>query len=271
MRRMSVGNLGAVCVMLAACMARGQAADFVGPRQDTNHTQPAEDVPAESTPPDGAQHPAAVESRPLGIPATLTGSPASLRDSRAGSTPNDIKTGPGWWRTAGALSLVVVVILAIAAIVRRLAGRSSGLMHAIGAGGRAPSGLLQVLGRYPVGRGQTLVLFKLDRRVLLVCQSGGVKGAGMRTLCEVTDPEEVASILLHAAEAEGRSLSSRFRDMVSGFDDEHESGQPQVYTASGQENEPFAVPSSSSYGHDPVQQLSTRLESIRERRLEVSA
>jgi flagellar biogenesis protein FliO len=178
-----------------------------------------------------------------------------------------ITVGPGWWRTAGALALVVVAILAIAGIVRRIVGRSNGLMHAIGAGGRAPSGLLQVLGRYPVGRGQTLILLKLDRRVLLLCQSVGAKGAGMRTLCEVTDPDEVASLLLHSAEAEGRSMTAKFREMVSGFDEAHERREVAMEPVVTQ---PVESGGRRPVGTDPVHQLTSRLEGLR-RGVEVSA
>ena len=75
------------------------------------------------------------------------------------------------------------------------------------------SGVLSVLGRYPVARGTTLVLFRLDRRVLLVSQTKltGLSRFGstttMQTLCEITDPAEVASILAKTGDASGPSAS----------------------------------------------------------------
>jgi hypothetical protein len=107
-------------------------------------------------------------------------------------------------KTAVWLALVILVIAGVAFVTRRAALKSGGLWAALGPGGRAPSGILEVLGRYPVGRGCTLVLLKLDRRILLVSQSSGGKlsGVTMTTLAEVTDIEDVASILLKTRDAE---------------------------------------------------------------------
>lgn len=270
MRRMPKGISAVVATFVWVGPVCAQNDHFVGPQDQqvepvaTEAAEHSSDAP--STPVSPA---AAIEDRPLGVPE---GGAAASR-FRAGEGSSDIQrakpagpieVGPGWWRTAGALAMVVVVILLIAGFARKLAGRSSGLMHAMGAGGRVPSGLLQVLGRYPVGRGQTLILLRLDRRVLLLCQSVGAKGAGMRTLCEVTDPDEVASLLLHAADAEGRSISAKFRDMVSGFDEAH--GAREVAM------QPVEVPETRSPRQaDPVNQLASRLDGLRQRNVEISA
>jgi len=183
--------------------------------------------------------------------------PAGERGGAPGPQQQPLRAGEGWWRTAASLGAVVVVILAVGAAARALARRSGGLMQALGPGGRAPSGLLQVLGRYPLGRGQMLVLLKLDRRVLLVSQSPGAKGAGMHTLCEITDPEEVASILMLTADSEGRSLTARFREMVSGFESSHESAEralaPVVVESSPREPLP----------RDALGSLRSRLDTLR--------
>jgi flagellar biogenesis protein FliO len=251
------------CAILAiASGARAQDAQsvFVGP--------PAGPVAAESAP-SRAATPAPIpdDARPLGAPERPN--PLTARaDTPREPTPRSTEIGPGWWRTAGMLCLVLAIILALAALARRLAASSGGLMHALGAGGRAPSGLLQVLGRYPVGRGQTLILLKLDRRVLLVCQSVGARGAGMRTLCELTEPEEVASVLMRAAEAEGRTMSGRFRELVAGFEAGHErfdDDQTETEPAAGRTG-----PRGAS-APDATGALASRLEGLRRRALEVSA
>jgi len=124
-------------------------------------------------------------------------------------------------QTIASLAIVVGIIGLLAMVVRKLAKRSGGLMGAIGPGGRSPSGLLEVLGRYPVAAGTTLILLKLDRRVLLVSQSGGRGlrgGASLTTLTEIIDPEDVASILIKARDQEGESLSHRFQEVLSGAD-----------------------------------------------------
>jgi hypothetical protein len=128
-----------------------------------------------------------------------------------------------------AIPLTAVLALVVGAgLVIRAAAKRGG---ALGTGGRAPAGILEVIGRYPVGRGATLVLLKLDRRVLLLSQSTMGKlglGSHFSTLCELTDPDEVASILVKARDAEGDSMSERFRSMLSRFDRnmEPEEGPP---------------------------------------------
>ncbi len=117
-------------------------------------------------------------------------------------------------RTGGALTLVLSLIFAMRGLVQSAAKRGRGLSSALGPGGRAPSGVLSVLGRYPVGKGATLVLLQLDNRVLLLSQSG----AGFSTLCEMTDPSDVASIVRKTADDEGSSLAKRFSSMLRRFE-----------------------------------------------------
>jgi hypothetical protein len=111
-----------------------------------------------------------------------------------------------------------MLILGGAGGLRYLARRQGGLMASMGPGGRAPTGLMEVLGRYPVARGQTLVLIKLDRRVLLLSQSVGGRagGGGFTTLSEITDPDDVASILMRSREESGDSISHRFKNFLAG-------------------------------------------------------
>ncbi len=151
------------------------------------------------------------ESRPLGT-RTERGSQSEDRESRSiaqGAT----KGGLGLSRTLA--SLVVVVGLAyIGALAwKRIATRRGGLMAALGAAGRAPSGVLEILARYPVARTQRLVLLRVGRRVLLVCQSSGARsGSGaMATLAEISDPDEVATILCAIRQSDGESSVSAFK------------------------------------------------------------
>ncbi|MEX2219883.1 MAG: hypothetical protein WD749_14115 [Phycisphaerales bacterium] len=160
-----------------------------------------------------AAAPPVTESRPLG------GSTAAPAGSAAPAGP--AASGRGWMVQTG-LSLAGVLALAIGGgwVVRVVAKRSGGLRSSLGAGGRAPAGILEILGRYPVSRGATLILLKLDRRILLLSQnSGGRLGAGsFSTLAEITDPDEVASILVKARDIEGDSMAERFRSMLSRYD-----------------------------------------------------
>jgi flagellar biogenesis protein FliO len=112
-------------------------------------------------------------------------------------------------RVAGALALVIGLILLLRAAARRLGGP---LLD----GGR-PSGVLLVLARYPIARGQTLVLLKLGRRLLLCHQA---KGA-MAMLCEIEGEDEVAAMLARIeAGSRGRD-AARFEKMLEDFNQEH--------------------------------------------------
>jgi flagellar biogenesis protein FliO len=160
---------------------------------------------------------AGAESRPL---HHFDAKPAPANESAPlrGNAPES-HMGGSVFQTVAALGTVVGVILVLGVVVKRVARRGGGLLGALGPGGRAPSGVLEVLGRYPVGRGTTLVLLKMDRRILLLSQGGGGKlggGAGMTMLSEITDPEEVASILLKTRDDEEATLAQRFQSMLKG-------------------------------------------------------
>jgi flagellar biogenesis protein FliO len=132
-------------------------------------------------------------------------------------------------RTGGSLAIVLLLIVVLAAFSRKLAARSGGLASQFGPGGKAPEGLLEVLGRYPLFRGQTLILLKLDSRILLLSQTtprirGGV--GTLTTLSEITDPEEVASILVKAGEHAGDAHSARFTSLLRKFDRTHDQHLP---------------------------------------------
>src|SRR5690606_30564923 len=107
------------------------------------------------------QTPTSSEDRALGVPRNAPGAP----DAEARRTASG---GSGAWIGQTLLSLGGVLGLAVVgAGALRLLARSNGSLRAsLGAGGRAPAGIMEILGRYPVGRGATLVLLKLDRRIL---------------------------------------------------------------------------------------------------------
>jgi len=108
------------------------------------------------------------------------------------------------------LLAVLALIFAVWWIIKHGAKRAGGLRNQLGVGGRAPSGVVAVLGRYPIARNHSLVLMKVDRRVLVLDQSA----SGFRTLSELTDPEEVASVLIKTRDEEGESMSKRFESML---------------------------------------------------------
>jgi len=112
-------------------------------------------------------------------------------------------------RIVGAMGVVLGLLVLLRVVLKRTTG--------LGGGGR-PAGVLEVLARYPVARGQSLMLIKLARRVILVHQTS----VGMSTLTEVTEPEEVAALLARMESGSRSSDAARFRSVLRSFEGEHD-------------------------------------------------
>lgn len=131
------------------------------------------------------------------------------------------------------LGVVLVVLVGCMMLLKRVMGAGSSLASALGPGGKAPGGVIEVLGRYPVAKGQLLVLVKVDRRVLLLGHSspgrGGLSaGGGFVTLSEINEPEEVARLLQKIDDGGGTSLASKFGSLLRKHSDEHGDGVERV-------------------------------------------
>jgi flagellar biogenesis protein FliO len=240
---MSVGgriHLGAVLAgamalaagTLCAGAARGQALPpagaiglVTGAKESTAAAAPAPQPAAPEPAPRAVND---LHPRPLGVPREQGfGHAGTKAGGAAGGKPpaSTAAAAATLWdnplvRTGGSLCIVLAVIFGLAALAKKLSAKNGGLAAALG-GRRGPAGIIEVLGRYPLARGQTLILLKVDQRVLLVAQTAGRLrgGAGtLSTLCELTGPEEVASILLKVQEAEGDSTHARFRSLMDRFE-----------------------------------------------------
>jgi len=199
----------------AIALACGQAWSQSGPPiagWETPAAEPASAAPAAAS---GPHAPAAGATLPDESAMPLGGARGGAdRDDPRGAGTDAGAKGWGWTRTAVSVGVVVGVVLVLAGVVQAAARRSGSLAAMLGPGGRAPSGVLEVLGRYPVGRGATLVLLRVDRRVLLLSQTFGRRGGGFETLAEFQDPEEVAGLLRASRDEAGESLASRFRQAM---------------------------------------------------------
>ena len=143
------------------------------------------------------------EFAPLGRPTGILGArPQSDPTPQQESTliAFDPRTSGGI-RAVGALALVMLLLLALRAILKRFGGPMTG--------GR-PSGVLQVLARFPIGRGQHLVLLQMARRIILVHQTK----AGMTSLSEVSDPDEVAQLLARVEAGSSDKQRGRFQSIL---------------------------------------------------------
>ncbi len=89
--------------------------------------------------------------------------------------------------TALALGGTIAAIFLMRFVVKRFGG---GIGGAFGKAKR-PSGVVEVLARYPFARGHHIVLIKVGRRVLVTHQSA----QGIQTLSEFSSPGEVADLI----------------------------------------------------------------------------
>lgn len=161
----------------------------------------------------GVEGQPSTESLPLG-PAPSQ----SLPPSESPTGPSDL--GAGVIRTGGALVLVVAIAFGASIGLKKLSRSRGGLASDLGAGGRAPSGVLSVLGRFPVARGQSLVILQMGGRVLLLNQAHQNRAGGpaFATLAEMTDAEEVADLLSRVSDATGDRGDERFREALASLE-----------------------------------------------------
>ena len=164
------------------------------------------------------------QSLPIGASASQTkliGAPESTGASAV--------LDKGYLQTIVSLLGVLLLIVGLAQVYKRLARSQGGLAGQLGAGGSAPSGIIEVIGRYPISKGMTLVVLKFDRRVLLLSHASSTKGKGgqgssMQVLSELTDPEDIASILLKSRTAAGETIAQSFEQTLrqaDGLTEEH--------------------------------------------------
>ena len=91
-------------------------------------------------------------------------------------------------QVGGGLAGVLLLIWVLRTLIRKSSG--SGAARGLLARVRAPEGVASILARYPVARGEHVVLLEVGRRILVVHQASG----SMTTLSELTDRDEVADI-----------------------------------------------------------------------------
>lgn len=181
-------------VLIAALAGAASAQDAPAPAPTT---QPA--TTSETT--------AIRESMPLG----------AQQASKNASDISEEAAPPGgkleFSRTIAALVGVIGLAFTLALVWKWFAQKRGGLIASLGAGGRAPSGVIEVLARYPIARTQRLVLLRVGRRVVLACQSSSVRGGAgaMSTLSEFTDPDEVAALLRSVREIDQVSSEVEFK------------------------------------------------------------
>ncbi len=219
-----------VFVMLMAAVVPSAAArggDLVGPQvEPAPPAEPHGRVPEHPTSTPGDAPALRVPESELKAIVPATGPLPRAAGERAPATvaarPAPGKADPaslnslGMVRTAAALAAVIGLAMLVALITRKLAARRGGLAMSMGPAGRAPAGVVLVLARFPLQRGQLLVLMKVGPRILLLCQSRATRlgSPSLATLAEFSDPDEVAQIIELTREAQGESAAGRFHAVL---------------------------------------------------------
>ncbi len=142
------------------------------------------------------------EDQPLGEPAVPAGVSTQDGETKPGGLVLD-PTRNELLRVGFGLLVVVGLMMLARGAARRFGGQLTG--------GGQPSGVLEVLGRYPIARAQQLVLLKMVGRVVLLHQSR----AGVTTLSEITDPDEVATVLSRVRTAARSGSAGRFHGFLT--------------------------------------------------------
>ncbi len=173
----------------------------------------------------GAIHPADLRADPASPEALPLGTPELATYESSGQTHPPSSALGEVASLALPLAGVIAMIIGLAALVRRAARAKGGLLP-FGAAAPSPSGVVEVLARYPLGRGQSLMLLRVHRRVLLIAHPHARADASPTTLAEFTGADDVASLLTAVSEGDQSSLAQRFTRALEREQAEQESDVP---------------------------------------------
>jgi flagellar biogenesis protein FliO len=122
----------------------------------------------------------AVPNTPLGDEPIRSSTPSPSTSGAAVNIP--VAPSMDYGRVLGALGVVIVLIFLLRWAARYVFPSVAG---------RSPSRLVEVLARSMLTPKQHVVLIRVGRRLIVV----GDSGTQMTTLCEIADPDEVASLV----------------------------------------------------------------------------
>ncbi len=129
-------------------------------------------------------------------------------------------------QTALALVVVIGLIYLTRMVMRKMAGQSA-QAHT------AP--IVEVLSRTPIAPKTHVMLLKLNHRIIVAAQSAGQVSA----LDSITDPDEVAQILLEVNAAGRNSVTSGFKSMLSKIDQVYQGRRSAEMDEGDDEDEQF--------------------------------
>lgn len=176
-----------------------------------SEAQVADTALPQADPASGAQQKAVSgpESQPAVKPQPrLLGRPSAERVDKKASLASPSRW-PSWLiQTLGALGVVVALILLLRFFWMRFSGQ-------VGFSGQ--SQVIEVLSRTAVAPRNHVLLLRLGQRVLVV----GDSVAGLRTLAQLDDPQEVAALLTAISAARSNSVSKTFSTLLGRFNHDY--------------------------------------------------
>ena len=168
-----------------------------------------------------------VHSERESMPLPRSGSQATQNGTAGGGT-----AATTWWNGPEAKVVLLLLVLIAAAYLVSKYGPSRGVGGRM-AGGARPSGIVQVLGRFPFDRNHQLVLLECGSRILLIDQQRGRNASGLVTLTEFTDREDIADMRARL-EAASRPTNEAFRkDLEQSLGIYGRDGNPTSFSHSG--------------------------------------
>ena len=134
--------------------------------------------------------------------------PANQSQSLATPLPQIIPFS-GWLNTLTALGVVIGLIYLLRAVLTRT-----------GRGGISPNGsaLVEVLARVGVTPRNHILMLRTGQRILVLSESS----AGLQTLANLDDPQEVASLLAAVTANKPNSISAGFSHLLGRFNRQYD-------------------------------------------------
>jgi flagellar biogenesis protein FliO len=197
-----------LCLVLPALAAGSNEAAVAGAGESTSSEPVApRDPPLSYAPVAASRRQAPVDSagrRPL--------FPSLARSGRESTDGSPSRGGQSWiLTTCTALAAVVALIFVVRAVIVRFTGRAAAATQ---------SPLLEVLSRVSVAPRSHILIIRLGQRVIAVADGA----AGMRTLADIDDPDEVAELLRTASTVSPRSATTAFRTLLHRFHGDYGQG-----------------------------------------------
>ena len=166
-------------------------------------------------------------------PLDLEAHPLPRTTTTPGATPGIQSGTSAWWNGPEARVVGCLLLLLGGSVLFAKYGPKS-LRGAALTGGTRPSGVVQVLSRFPVGRGRQLLLLECGPRILLLEETKSRSGSGgLQTLTEFTSPEDVAALRARIEAASRPSEESFRRDLERSLESYSRTGAPVNFGGGG--------------------------------------